>query len=130
MHADGRSKFDDILWLAVAAEIAIDLHESYYIRVDGRDASRALRYVATARCLGIRPYAVITDDLAELRLALTPARGAIRDSATSLQQSLHLFSTRANALHIIGGLAERRAGTAQPIKLEELAALFATDARG
>jgi hypothetical protein len=102
----------------------------YYIRVDGRDASRPLRYVATARCLGTRPYAVITDDLAELRSALIPASDAARDSCTSLQESLHLFSTRANALHLMRGLAEARDGSARPIGPKELAARFTADAGG
>jgi len=42
----------------------------------------------------------------------------------SLQETLHLFSTRANAVHILRGLAEAREGAAQPTDLEELAARF------
>jgi antitoxin YefM len=42
----------------------------------------------------------------------------------SLQETLYLFSTRANAVHILRGLAEAREGTAEPIGLETLAARF------
>jgi antitoxin YefM len=42
----------------------------------------------------------------------------------SLQEMLYLFSTRANAVHILRGLAEAREGTAEPIGLETLAARF------
>jgi PHD/YefM family antitoxin component YafN of YafNO toxin-antitoxin module len=42
----------------------------------------------------------------------------------SLQETLHLFSTRANAVHILRGLAEAREGTAEPTELETLAARF------
>jgi antitoxin YefM len=42
----------------------------------------------------------------------------------SLQETLHLFSTRANAAHILRGLAEARDGRAQPMDLDELAARY------
>jgi antitoxin YefM len=42
----------------------------------------------------------------------------------SLQETLYLFSTRANALHIMRGLAEARDGGAQPTDLEALAGRF------
>jgi antitoxin YefM len=42
----------------------------------------------------------------------------------SLQETLYLFSTRANALHILRGLAEARDGAAVPTDLEELADRF------
>lgn len=42
----------------------------------------------------------------------------------SLQETLYLFSTRANAVHILRGLTEARDGDAQPLDLEELAARF------
>jgi antitoxin YefM len=42
----------------------------------------------------------------------------------SLQETLHLFSTRANATHILRGLEEARDGRAQPVDLDELAARF------
>ena len=42
----------------------------------------------------------------------------------SLQETLYLFSTRANAIHIMRGLAEAREGTAQPTEPEALAARF------
>jgi len=42
----------------------------------------------------------------------------------SLQETLYLFSTRANAVHILRGLAEAHEGTAEPIGLETLAARF------
>lgn len=42
----------------------------------------------------------------------------------SLQETLHLFSTRANAAHVLRGLAEARDGQAQPLDLDELAARY------
>jgi antitoxin YefM len=48
----------------------------------------------------------------------------------SLQETLYLFSTRANAVHILRGLAEARDGGAQPTELEELAARFDVQADG
>lgn len=48
----------------------------------------------------------------------------------SLQETLHLFSTRANAAHILRGLAEARDGRAEPIDPEELAARFDVQAGG
>jgi hypothetical protein len=46
------------------------------------------------------------------------------------QETLYLFSTRANAVHILRGLAEAREGAAQPIELEALAARFDVQADG
>jgi antitoxin YefM len=48
----------------------------------------------------------------------------------SLQETLHLFSTRANALHIMRGLAEARDGGAQPTDLDALAGRFNVRADG
>ena len=48
----------------------------------------------------------------------------------SLQETLHLFSTRANAVHIMQGLAEAREGAAEPTGLEELAARFSVPTEG
>jgi antitoxin YefM len=42
----------------------------------------------------------------------------------SLQETLYLFSTRANATHILRGLAEARDGRAEPADTEALAARF------
>jgi antitoxin YefM len=42
----------------------------------------------------------------------------------SLQETLYLFSTRANAVHILRGLAEAREGSGQPTDPEELAGHF------
>ncbi len=52
------------------AELARDLADRYYVHVDGLDARRALRYVAIARNLHVRPYAVVTRDPDEMRQAL------------------------------------------------------------
>jgi hypothetical protein len=60
------------------AGLAEDLGGTFDIRLDGADPGRAVRYVATARSLDTRPYAVITADLSELRRALAPG-GATRD---------------------------------------------------
>ena len=48
----------------------------------------------------------------------------------SLQETLYLFSTRANAAHILRGLAKARDGRAEPTELEELAARFEAQAGG
>jgi antitoxin YefM len=48
----------------------------------------------------------------------------------SLQEMLYLLSTRANALHIMRGLAEARDGGAQPADPEALAARFSVQADG
>lgn len=48
----------------------------------------------------------------------------------SLQETLYLFSTRANATHILRGLAEARDGRAEPIDPEQLAARFEGQADG
>ncbi|HUD37988.1 MAG TPA: type II toxin-antitoxin system Phd/YefM family antitoxin [Streptosporangiaceae bacterium] len=42
----------------------------------------------------------------------------------SLQETLYLFSTRANATHILRGLAEARDGRAEPADIEGLAGQF------
>jgi antitoxin YefM len=46
----------------------------------------------------------------------------------SLQETLYLFSTRANATHILRGLAEAREGAAQPTEPEELTSRFEVQA--
>jgi antitoxin YefM len=48
----------------------------------------------------------------------------------SLRETLYLFSTRANALHIMHGLAEARDGGAHPTDLEALARRFNVQADG
>ena len=52
------------------------------------------------------------------------------DDYESLQETLYLFSTRANALHILHSLAEARDGTAEPVDLDDLAARFGVGADG
>lgn len=46
----------------------------------------------------------------------------------SLQETLYLFSTRANAVHLLRGLAEARDGAAQPAEPGSLAARFGVQA--
>ena len=46
------------------------------------------------------------------------------DDYESLQETLYLFSTRANASHILRGLAEARDGRAEPTDPDELAVRF------
>ncbi len=48
----------------------------------------------------------------------------------SLQETLHLFSTRANASHLLRGLAEARDGRAELTDVEALAARFEAEADG
>jgi antitoxin YefM len=52
------------------------------------------------------------------------------DDYESLQETLYLFSTRANAGHILRGLAEARDGRAEPTDPEDLAARFEGQADG
>lgn len=46
----------------------------------------------------------------------------------SLQETLYLFSTRANATHILRGLTEAREGRAEPADIETLTTRFSADA--
>jgi antitoxin YefM len=46
----------------------------------------------------------------------------------SLQETLYLFSTRANAAHILRGLAEARDGKGEPTDPDELASRFNSQA--
>ena len=48
----------------------------------------------------------------------------------SLQETLNLFSTRANAAHILRGLAEGRDGQAEPADTDTLAARFKLEPGG
>ena len=50
------------------------------------------------------------------------------EDCESPQETLHPFSTCANAVHILRGLAEARDGVAQPTDLEALAARFGAQA--
>jgi hypothetical protein len=50
-----------------AAFLAGEIGERYRVFADHRDPRRPLRYVAVARSLAIRPYAVVTSDPDELR---------------------------------------------------------------
>jgi antitoxin YefM len=45
----------------------------------------------------------------------------------SLQETLYLFSSRANATHILRGLAEARDGRAEPTDIDTLASRFNVD---
>lgn len=49
---------------------ALRLADDYLVRVDRAGRSGRLRYVAVARSLSVRPYAVVTSDPAELLQAL------------------------------------------------------------
>jgi hypothetical protein len=55
----------------VLAALVEDLGDRYSFGLDGRDPHRALRYIAVARSLDVRPHAVVTSSLAELRVALS-----------------------------------------------------------
>jgi antitoxin YefM len=69
----------------------------------------------------------VNDDHIVVEIVARNGGNAILMSAEdyeSLQETLYLFSTRANAVHILRGLAEAREGTAEPIGLETLAARF------
>jgi hypothetical protein len=49
------------------AELAGALADRYRVFADGRNPHRGVRFVAIARTLAIRPYAIVTADLDELR---------------------------------------------------------------
>lgn len=52
------------------AALANDLADRYEIHLDRRDPNREVRFVAVARTLNVRPYAIITSDANELRQAV------------------------------------------------------------
>ena len=51
-------------------ELSRDLADRYHVHFDGRYPRRQVRYVAVARSLDVRPYAIVTADPDELRLEL------------------------------------------------------------
>jgi antitoxin YefM len=66
----------------------------------------------------------VSDDHTVIEIVARNGGNAILMSAEdyeSLQETLYLFSSRANATHILRGLAEARDGRARPIDLDELA---------
>jgi hypothetical protein len=52
------------------AALANDVDKRYRLQLERTDAESSLRYVAVARSLDVRPYAVVTTELDELRRAL------------------------------------------------------------
>jgi antitoxin YefM len=75
----------------------------------------------------------VNDDHVVIEIVARNGGNAILMSAEdyeSLQETLYLFSTRANATHILRGLAEARDGTAEPTDPEQLAARFKSQAGG
>lgn len=69
----------------------------------------------------------VNDDHTVIEIVARNGGNAVLMSAEdyeSLQETLHLFSTRANASHILRGLAEARNGQAQPMDLDELVARY------
>jgi hypothetical protein len=54
-------------WAALACELA----DRYRVQLDGLGARRPLRFIAVARNLDIRPYAIVTSDPRELRAAVS-----------------------------------------------------------
>jgi hypothetical protein len=63
-QADGGSA--PLGWELLAQAVA----DRYRIHLDGADPRRKIRYIAVARSLDVRPYAVVTSDPAELLTAL------------------------------------------------------------
>ncbi len=63
-------------WAVLGSELA----GRYYVQVDGRDPNRRVRYVAVARHIGVRPYAIVTPDLDELRRAVAPGTPPVSDA--------------------------------------------------
>lgn len=71
----------------------------------------------------------VNDDHTVIEIVARNGGNAVLMSAEdyeSLQETLHLFSTRANAVHILRGLAEARDGRAEPLDLDQLAAQYGT----
>jgi len=71
----------------------------------------------------------VNDDHTVIEIVARNGGNAVLMSAEdyeSLQETLHLFSTRANAAHILRGLAEARDGRAEPLDLDQLAARYGT----
>jgi hypothetical protein len=67
--ATPRDADDTAARLLTCARLSIEF-ESHHIRVERTRYRRRPRYVATARTLAVRPYAVISADVADLRAAL------------------------------------------------------------
>jgi hypothetical protein len=57
-------------WHSDFEDLARRLSDRYYLRVDSGRQGSAVRYIATARRLGVRSYSVVTADPAELRAML------------------------------------------------------------
>lgn len=55
------------------AALACDLADRYRVQLEGLGARRGLRFIAVARNLDVRPYAVVTSDPHELRAAVSNA---------------------------------------------------------
>jgi antitoxin YefM len=69
----------------------------------------------------------VNDDHTVIEIVARNGGNAVLMSAEdyeSLQETLHLFSTRANATHILRGLAEAGDGRAEPVDLDELERRF------
>jgi antitoxin YefM len=69
----------------------------------------------------------VNDDHTVIEIVARNGGNAVLMSAEdyeSLQETLYLFSTRANAAHILRGLAEARDGQAEPLDLDELAVRY------
>lgn len=69
----------------------------------------------------------VSEDHVVIEIVTRNGHNAVLMSAEdyeSLQETLYLFSTRANAAHILRGLTEARDGRAEPTAPEELAARF------
>jgi hypothetical protein len=59
-----------------ASQLADEFRDSYVVCADGSHGGGELRYVAVARRLGTRPYALVTSDPDELRQALARSTSA------------------------------------------------------
>ena len=66
----------------------------------------------------------VNDDHVVIEIVSRHGGNAVLMSAEdyeSLQETLYLFSARANATHILRGLAEAREGRAEPVDIDTLA---------
>lgn len=64
---------DDAMRANLWAALVCDVGERYRLHLERKDVRNEPRYVAVARSLNVRPYAVVTTDLDELRQALGQA---------------------------------------------------------
>jgi hypothetical protein len=64
---------DSVEGIRAWAALAFELADRYRVQLEGLGGRRGLRFIAVARNLDVRPYAVVTSDPRELRAAVSAA---------------------------------------------------------